>query len=69
MGQAVFVGLALAGLLFLGEGAACAQDFEAVIQGGEGEPGVLGLHALAVGIQLLGEGSDARLARFAALGE
>ena len=46
-----------------------AQLFEHVIHRGEGKAGVLRLHPLAVRVQFLPQGPDARLRRFLARGE
>ncbi|WP_434086420.1 hypothetical protein [Hymenobacter canadensis] len=57
-GQALLVD----GLLFgRGEGLAGAQLLHHVVEVGEGEGGVLGLLALAVGVELFGQLPDARL--------
>ena len=55
---------------FLGrKGASGAEGFEDVVYRGERKAGVLRLHPLAVRVQFLPQGPDARLRRFVARGE
>jgi hypothetical protein len=56
------------GFVFGGEGCASADFFEDVVDVGEAEA-VLGLGALAVGIEFLGEDADFGLLLFGAVGE
>ena len=62
--------MSVVGGLFLGrENTPFAKRFEDVIHRGERKAGMLRLHPLAVRVQLLAQGPDARLRRFVAGGD
>ena len=57
------------GFFFGSEGFGGAEFFEDVVHAGEGEAGVLGLDAFAVGVEFLGDLADAVALRFGAVRE